>query len=331
MIEYCTVGDTVYFHFAAINTSGSAADGSAPAAQVRLCGAAADAAPVLTPTPVLLSEGTYPAGLYEVAIDTTSLSSNSTYAVFSSLTVDGQNPAGFVGKIKTQAILTGLTVPTAVQVRQEIDANSTQLQQILTDIAAIVSGVWSNGTRTLTASLDPNAETIADAVLEELIADHSGVAGSLAALISDILGDTSELQTNQGNWLTATGFATPTNVTDARDAILLELGNLNDLDAAGVVAALTSYGAATAANVTTAQNNITNNIDATVPEASGVPAATANIKTMIAAMYQAMRNEVISNSNTGEIQVKNDAGTVQYKHSFNVIGGVYTRNKAVTP
>lgn len=35
-----------------------------------------------------------------------------------------------------------------------------------------------------------------------------------------ILADTNELQTNQGNWLTATGFATPTNVTSAQSAII---------------------------------------------------------------------------------------------------------------
>jgi hypothetical protein len=45
-----------------------------------------------------------------------------------------------------------------------------------------------------------------------------GVPGSVwpDAVLTDttaILADTNELQTNQGNWLTATGFATPTNIT----------------------------------------------------------------------------------------------------------------------
>jgi hypothetical protein len=38
-----------------------------------------------------------------------------------------------------------------------------------------------------------------------------------------ILTDTSELQTNQGNWLTATGFATPTNVSDSQTAIIAQI------------------------------------------------------------------------------------------------------------
>lgn len=38
-----------------------------------------------------------------------------------------------------------------------------------------------------------------------------------------ILADTGELQTNQGNWLTATGFATPANVSDSQTAIIAEV------------------------------------------------------------------------------------------------------------
>ena len=193
------------------------------------------------------------------------------------------------------------TPPTATAIRQEIDANSTQLAAILTDtgttldgkldtiagyldteIAAILedtgttipglinalndlsaqdvwgyvtrtltsagSGgatakeVWEYATRTLTANTNlniPSAADNADAVWDEAIADHttgttfggknqrvvpsetlndykadvSGLATSAALAIVDgnvdsILEDTNELQTNQGNWLTATGFST---------------------------------------------------------------------------------------------------------------------------
>ena len=40
------------------------------------------------------------------------------------------------------------------------------------------------------------------------------------ASITAILADTNELQTNQGNWSTATGFATAVNVTDSEAVIL---------------------------------------------------------------------------------------------------------------
>lgn len=107
---------------------------------------------------------------------------------------------------------------------------------------ATAQEVWEYATRTLTANTNlniPSAADIADAVWDEAIADHtagttfggknqrvvpsetlndykadvSGLATSAALAIVDgnvdsILEDTNELQTNQGNWLTATGFST---------------------------------------------------------------------------------------------------------------------------
>lgn len=100
-MEYYQLDDTVYFHFASNDTSGSGDDGATPLCDIRLCGAASSAAPVYSPTPVLLSDAGYPAGCYEVAIAATAgngFAAGNTYAVFCSLTVDSQNPTGFVGK-----------------------------------------------------------------------------------------------------------------------------------------------------------------------------------------------------------------------------------------
>lgn len=47
--------------------------------------------------------------------------------------------------------------------------------------------------------------------VEEIRAEMDSNSTQLAAIVAD----TNELQTNQGNWLTATGFATPTNITAA--------------------------------------------------------------------------------------------------------------------
>jgi hypothetical protein len=73
---------------------------------VRLCGAAADAAPVLTPTPALLSHATYPAGCYEVAVAAVAptFAAGSEYAVFCTLAIDSQNPTGFVGSFTLLAV-----------------------------------------------------------------------------------------------------------------------------------------------------------------------------------------------------------------------------------
>ncbi|HXK72603.1 MAG TPA: hypothetical protein PLQ68_07840, partial [Clostridia bacterium] len=108
--------------------------------------------------------------------------------------------------------------------------------------------VWTYATRVLTGNTnlnDPSAGDIADAVWDEAIADHNtgttfggknqrivpsetlndykadistlATASALAtvnSIVDAILADTNELQTNQGNWLTATGFSTFDPETD---------------------------------------------------------------------------------------------------------------------
>ncbi|MCP4484188.1 MAG: hypothetical protein GY823_06460 [Flavobacteriaceae bacterium] len=60
------------------------------------------------------------------------------------------------------------------------------------------------------------------------------------ASISAILADTNELQGNQADWATATGFATPADLTAALSPVVTSIGNLNDFDpAVDVVAHVT--------------------------------------------------------------------------------------------
>ena len=112
MKQYAALDDTVYFWFAGNDTSGSGGDGASPAADIRLAGAAADAAPVYSPTPSLLSHVDYPAGAYEIAI-TTSVANGfaigNTYAVFCTLAIDSQNPTGFVGSFDLKPVESNLT------------------------------------------------------------------------------------------------------------------------------------------------------------------------------------------------------------------------------
>jgi len=107
MKQYASIDDTVYFWFASNDTSGSGDDGAAPAADVRLAGAAAAAAPMYSPVPVLLSDAGYPPGAYEVAITASvanGFAADNTYAVFCTLAVDAQNPTGFVGSFDTMPV-----------------------------------------------------------------------------------------------------------------------------------------------------------------------------------------------------------------------------------
>lgn len=122
MFQYAELGDTVYFWFAANDTSGSSGDGASAVCDVREAGAAASAAPTLSPTPSLLSHVNYNAGAYEVAVAATSgngFSADKDYGVFCSLAIDLQNPLGFVGgfrltrkNVGVGALLTETTIAT---------------------------------------------------------------------------------------------------------------------------------------------------------------------------------------------------------------------------
>ena len=112
MKQYAALDDTIYLWFASNDTSGSGGDGASPAADVRLAGAAADAAPVYSPTPTLLSHVNYPAGSYEIVITASAangFATGNTYAVFCTLAIDSQNPTGFVGSFDLKPVESDVT------------------------------------------------------------------------------------------------------------------------------------------------------------------------------------------------------------------------------
>jgi len=107
--KYAEIADTVFFWFAANDTTGTASDGATPLYDVRLAGAASDAAPTASGTPTLLSHANYSNGLFEIAIDTTGYAAGE-YAVFCTLTISTVNPAGFCGSFKLRTAGTGALV-----------------------------------------------------------------------------------------------------------------------------------------------------------------------------------------------------------------------------
>jgi hypothetical protein len=109
MHQHINLGDTVYFWFAANDTSGSGGDGASAAVDVRKAGDSASAAPIFSPAPALLSHANYPAGCYEVPISGTAINgfaSDTTYAVFCTLAIDSQNPTGLIGSFTIDKDLT---------------------------------------------------------------------------------------------------------------------------------------------------------------------------------------------------------------------------------
>lgn len=136
----------------------------------------------------------------------------------------------------------GGTAPTVEEIRIEMDNNSTKLAAILADtgttIPAQISGL---------NDFDPATDTVARVTLVDTTTANTDMRGTDNALlaasytapdnasITAILADTNELQSNQGDWATATGFATPTNVTDARDAVQADIAALNDISVANIL------------------------------------------------------------------------------------------------
>lgn len=144
------LGTTVHFHFAANDATGSGSDGASPAAYVRECGAAADAAPVLTPTPALLSHASYAPGLYEIEFDITEdngFAMNREYAVFSTVAVSGENPVGFLGTVYVAAAQV-LTCESA-----EAPAAGLTLAKMVSEMQMLVRREWPEDARLFTPSL----------------------------------------------------------------------------------------------------------------------------------------------------------------------------------
>lgn len=115
--------------------------------------------------------------------------------------------------------------------------------------------VWSVATRVLTANTNlsiPAVADIADAVWDEASTGHTDAGKAGQQLWTDldaVLADTGELQTNQGNWLTATGFATPTNITAGTITTVTNLTNLPSIPNNWITANGITDGAITNAKV----------------------------------------------------------------------------------
>ncbi len=194
--QTATVDDTVYFWFAANDTSGSGGDGATPLFDVREAGAAASAIPLLSGTPTLLTHANYPAGCHEIAVAATTgngFAADDTFAVFCTLAIDSQNPSGFVGSctltpLAKAAALT--TVDTVVDGIQTDLSNGTDgLGAIKADTAAILV---DTGT-TLQAELDAiQAAVITNAAGVDIAADIIALKAETALIV----GDTNELQTD---------------------------------------------------------------------------------------------------------------------------------------
>ena len=141
------LGDDVYFHFGSNDTSGSGDDGANPVFDVRLCGAAAGAIPVLSGNATLLTHANYPDGSHEVAVAATApngFAADNEYAIFCTLLVDGENPTGLVGSFRLVA--SGAVLDSVPQIVSDGNAFlGASIAAILADVTGI-GGVAMRGT-----------------------------------------------------------------------------------------------------------------------------------------------------------------------------------------
>jgi hypothetical protein len=199
---YHDLDDTVYFWFAANDTSGSGGDGATPAADVRLAGAAASAAPVYSPTPALLTHANYPAGCYELAIAATGangFATGNTYSVFCTLAIDSQNPTGFIGSFN-------LDNPVQADVRTWITA----------DVNALQSGRVDSHVGNMAASVITNTAINTDAIDADAIAANAIGSSELADnAITDTILSTNAKRSIRGIFFGSSDSGSTTTIVDS--------------------------------------------------------------------------------------------------------------------
>jgi len=127
---------------------------------------------------------------------------------------------------------TGVVIPNVTLV----DTTTTNTDMRGTDNASLPVDI-TNSQSAIVAEVNANEVKIdlletkaqADTRQASLIAEHDTTQSDLTS----VLADTDELQTNQGNWTTATGFSTPTDVTNSQSAIVAEV-NANETKIDGI-------------------------------------------------------------------------------------------------
>ena len=177
--QHATLEDTVYMWFGANATSGSGDDGASPVYDVRLAGAAAGAAPVLSGNATLLSHANYSAGAHEVAVaatDGNGFAAGNTYAVFVTLLVDSQNPTGFAGSFTLGPIISDMT-----------HIHGTALTETATQLAGAFTKFFDVAAPTATALSLPDA--VPGAAGGAFIAGTNAATTITTALTTTFTGD----------------------------------------------------------------------------------------------------------------------------------------------
>ena len=236
--QTATIGDTVYFWFAANDTSGSGGDGATPEFIVREAGAAAGAEPLLSDVATLLTHADYPDGCHEIAVAATvgnGFAADDTFSVFCTIAIDSQNPAGMIGSCTLTPLAKAAALATA---QTDLDTITGTGGVLIGTDAMDRSGTLDVNTKTVSANAITATAINADAITNAKIADDAIAAENLAtgALTADAFAaDAIVAATLATGALTADAFA-----ADAIVAATLATGSLTaDAFAANALVAAT--------------------------------------------------------------------------------------------
>jgi len=314
--KYQEIGDDVYFHFAANATTGAADDGATPLYDVRLCGAASDAAPKVSGTPTLLSHGDYGAGLHEIAIDTDGWDAGE-YAVFCTITVSTVAPGGFVGGFKlrtagTAALDVNVTAIAAdVITPASVDEDADFVIQALSVTNALDAGSLTvDGAVTVGDGIVVTCTTDSKSAIKatggatagngmELIGTGTGI-DLKADITGNITGNVSgSVGTCAAVTVTAIGndVITPASIDEDADFVIQALSITNALDAGSVVidGTTTLTGAVGTGAITAASVSVTGQLDAGNLLVDGTTVLTGTVGTGAATLA--------SLTSTGEVTI----------------------------
>lgn len=193
MHQHRILEDTVYFGAGSNDTSGSGNDGASAVFDVRLAGAAAGAAPVLSGSATLLTHVNFPAGCYEIAIaatDGNGFAAGNTYLVYFTLLVDSQNPTGFMGSFSLEPIISDLREMSGVE-------------QSATDLKDFADSGYDPGTNkvqgvvsvdTTTTNTDMRGTDGANTTTPPTVVQNRQEMDSNSTQLAAIVADTNELQ-----------------------------------------------------------------------------------------------------------------------------------------
>jgi hypothetical protein len=180
-MQYGALESTFYFNFAVNDNTGDQADGVVGTAYVRLKGAAADAAPVYSATPYLLTHANYPDGCVEVAIPATAVNGfagDSEYAVYCDHAVSAVYPNGMIGEFITTALADDTELAESVSAKLQTD-----MQADPTDFHVNVMEV--NGTAQTANDNGADINTILSRIIGTLLAgDHNPQSGDGYAIVN---------------------------------------------------------------------------------------------------------------------------------------------------